>query len=138
MPNNYADSLGALDGPEETYPPFNRVNPYPKFLVVNIYGGYTLHSGKSICMTDPDQRLLAQKLQATLEQIGIDWDIKVQNPNQSRENVGVQFEIKPLPYGADAYEIEIDIYSPGQKDNQDGIMSLFATNLASLERGVNT
>jgi hypothetical protein len=137
MPNS-ADRLHALDGPGEIYPPFNRVFPYPKFLVVNIYGGYTLVSGKSICITHPDQLLLAQRLQVALAQIGIDWGISIDDPDQNHENLGVQFEIKPLQYGTDAYEIEIEIYSPDQKQYQQGLITLTATNLASLERGVST
>src|SRR5258708_32381886 len=138
MPNNDADKLGDLDGPDTIYPPFNRILPYPKFLVINIYGGYTLHSGKSICIRHPDQMILAQRLQTALAQLGIDWEIKIHDSNQGRENVGVQFEIKPLQYGTDAYEVEIEIYSPDQKDYQNGIISLLATNLTSLERGVST
>lgn len=138
MPNSYADILRQLDGPDQTYPPFDRISPYPRFLVVNLYGGYTLHSGKLICITHPEQLFLAQRLQAALTQIGVNWEIKSHEPNQDRKNVGVQFEITPLPYGTDAYEIEIEIYSPDNERYQDGIISVFATNLASLERGVNT
>jgi len=106
--------------------------------VVNIYGGYTLVSGKLICIPHPDQMFLAQRLQIALAQIGIDWEIRVQGPKQGRENVGVQFEIKALEYASNAYELEIEIYSPGQKNYQDGIICLAATDLSSLERGVNT
>ncbi|MEP7286307.1 MAG: hypothetical protein ABI947_11120 [Chloroflexota bacterium] len=138
MANNDAVRLGDLDGSDAIYPPFNRVFPYPKFLVINIYGGYTLLSGKSICITHPDQLLVAQRLQSALAQIGIEWGIKVQSANQGRENVGVQFEIKPLEYGIDAYEVEIEIYSPYQNHYKNGIISLLATNLPSLENGVGT
>lgn len=129
MSDDYADLLGDLDGPNASYPPFDQLSPYPKFLVIDLYGGYILDSGKWICITQPDQMFLARRLQTILAQIGINWEIKTHDSNAGRENIGVQFEIKPLSYGADAYEIGIET---------EGIISLFATNLSSLERGVNT
>lgn len=133
MSDNYANILGSLDGPGETYPPYNQISPYPKFLVVNIYGGYDLTSGKLICITNENQRVAAHRLQIALAQIDIDWQIALHQPEQGRENVGVQFEIKPLERAAPCYKLEIEIYYPPH-----GIMSLAATELASLEKGIDT
>jgi signal transduction histidine kinase len=138
MSDNYGDLLGAFNGPDPLSPPFHRLIHYPKFLVFNIYGGYTLTSGKIIGLTNPDQMLIAQRLQAALEQIGIRWEIRQHLPHQGRENVGVQFEIKSLKQGNKAYELEMEIYYPEEKEYQTSIISLIAHDLRGLENGVAT
>jgi hypothetical protein len=135
--DNYGDLLGALDG-QFVPPPFERLVPYPQSLIINIYGGYTLISGKMIGLTKPDQMLIAQRLQTALEQIGIRWEIRQHLPDQGRENVRGQFEVKSLKQGDEAYELEIEIYSPEQKEYQTGIISLIAHDLRGLEKGVAT
>jgi hypothetical protein len=135
MSNETARLLGGLDGPGQGYPPFEKMVPYPKFLVVNIYTGYQLISGQMICITQDDQMPLAQQLQAALAKIGFQWDIKLHQPEEGRKKVGVQFEIKPLQRGAGAYDMEIEISTP--YSDGDGIISLAAHDLAGLERGVD-
>jgi hypothetical protein len=54
MPVNY-------DRSAPIYPPFDKIVPYPKFLVINIYGGYDLVTGKLICITNSDQMPMAQE-----------------------------------------------------------------------------
>jgi hypothetical protein len=137
MSNHTADILGSLDGPNQTYPPFDKLIPYPKFLVINIYCGYTIVSGKSICITNLNQMSYAEQLQTALAQIGFHWDIQLHLPEDGRKDVGVQFEIKPLANGADSYEIEIEIYSPDDDFYGDGIISLIANDLSGLSKGAN-
>jgi hypothetical protein len=138
MPNSDADILRALDGPGETYPPFNHLSPYPKFLVVNIYGGYTLTDDKLICITNEDQTDIAERLKSALVRLGFSWKIRVHQPAQGSLNVGVQFDINPTVDISTAYQLEIENYAPWHKDYQNGIISLVATDLSSLEKGVDT
>lgn len=138
MPDNDADLLGSLDGPNASYPPFENIKPYPKFLVINLYLGYILTNDKLICITHPDQTSIAKRLQSALRDIGFTWEIRLHQLDEGRENVGVQFELKPLKHGAGAYEIEIEDYIPDDEYYKDGIMSLIAHDIAGLDRGVTT
>jgi len=138
MSNDIANILGSLDFPNETYPPFDRLVHYPKFLVINIYCGYQLVTGKSICITNPDQMPSAKQLQTALADIGFHWDIQLHLPEDGRKDVGVQFEVKPLDKGAGAYEIEIEIYISGDDFYGEGIISLIANDLSGLSKGVAT
>jgi hypothetical protein len=137
--NNDSDLLGALDSSgssEPLYSPFHRLDPYPQYLVVNIYGGYTLLSNKSICITNADQMETAQRLQAALLELGTQWTIKQHSDAKICENIGVQFELKPLPYGESSFEIEIQVYGPEDVYYKNGIISLIANDLIGLEQGV--
>ncbi len=138
MSFDYSDLLGDLDSPGQVYPPFNHLLPYPQSLVINIYGGYELLSGKVIAITSPEQRFTAQRLQSALAKLGIQWEIAEHQPDQGHENIGVQFEIKPLEHGSGAYELEIEIYNARNKDFQDGIILLAAHDLSGLWNGVCT
>lgn len=55
MDDNADQILHSLDGPDAHYPPYDKLDPYPKFLVIDIYGGYTLTSDRVICITDEAQ-----------------------------------------------------------------------------------
>jgi hypothetical protein len=73
-----------------------------------------------------------------LAEIGFHWEIYVKQAEETCENIGVQFEIKPLERGNESYEMEIEIYSPTQNEYKDGIISLIANDLTGLTKGVTT
>ena len=138
MSNNHGDILRNLDGPDSQDPPFDQIVPYPRFLVVNIYGGYELLNGKTICLNDVSQTPIAQKLQLALQTIGIAWNIEVHKSVQEANSVGVCFEIRDPVHKDFSYELEIETYGPNSRHHQQGKMTLAAVILSSLEMGVDT
>ncbi|KAB2853382.1 MAG: hypothetical protein F9K46_18440 [Anaerolineae bacterium] len=124
------------DATDALYPPYHKLDPYPKYLVINIYGGYTLVSDRVICITNQNQYAEAQKLQTKLNELGFRWDIHLATADAPCKRIGVKFEIQPLEKGKGSYQIDIGVFSPMSPEAPDSVIALEANDDDALANGV--
>src|SRR5258705_10937485 len=138
MSTEYGHPFFINDKTEPIYPPFDRLKPYPKWLVINVYGGYNLVNGRLIAYTNSNQEAATLRLKAVVRSHGYHWVTSLHTAEQAGENVAVQFEIRPVKNAVGYYELDIVCEWSDSSGNHPEIISLVGCDLQGLERGVDT